>query len=80
MRSPIRTIHLKYLARSTGRSPVGAFGFFDVAEGRGLEKEVPNELSRCGKKKPPCVPVCTHGGFDKRCYRQVTIPVDALRL
>ena len=29
---------LKYFARSTGRSPVGAFGFFDVAEGRGLAK------------------------------------------
>lgn len=56
MRSPIRTIHLKYLARSTGRSPVGAFGFFDVAEGRGLEKEVPYELSRCGKKNQR---VCT---------------------
>lgn len=25
-----------------------------------LQKEVPNELSRCGKKKPPCVhTVCT---------------------
>lgn len=56
MRSPIRTIHLKYLARSTGRPPVGAFGFFDVAEGRGLEKEVLNELSRCGKKNQR---VCT---------------------
>ena len=56
MRSPIRTIHLKYLARSTGHSPVGAFGFFDVAEGRGLAKEVPNELSRCGKKNQR---VCT---------------------
>lgn len=44
-----------------------------------LQKEVPNELSRCGKKKPACVYTGTHAGFNKRCYRQVTIPVDALR-
>lgn len=30
-----------------------------------LQKEVPNELSRCGKKKLPCVYTGTHGGFDR---------------
>ena len=34
------------------------FRLFDVAEGRGLAKEVPNELSRCGKKNQR---VCTPG-------------------
>lgn len=32
-----------------------------------LQKEVPHELSRCGKKKPACVPVYTHAGFDRIC-------------
>ena len=43
-----------------------------------LQKEVPFAQSECGKKNQR-VCLCTHAGFDKRCYRQVTIPVDALR-
>lgn len=44
-----------------------------------LQKEVPFAQCECGKKKPACVYTGTHAGLDKRCYRQVTIPVDALR-